>query len=821
MAYEVQYSFNHINQAPYLADGYRIYRQDGELAQYSLIQTLEATGISVNNVPIEVTGADFVENCNVVYNYKVSAFNVRGEIECINPTFSGIDFICPTPSMTPTPSITATPSITPSITITPSVTSSVTPTISFTPSVTNTPKPTETPTPSVTSTPQATQTPTPSVTSTPQATQTPTPSVTSTPQATQTPTPSVTSTPTVTPSQIVDSCVADNGIIDVVDGLFILSNSSYQTPFTIGLGKYTLNNVSAGNPIFLEGNDPAKIEIQGANVVSGPFGNGYIGQFDLYVYSDFGTISYKCANHSYMGGQNNLTFNAECPAGQPIVEATPTPTPSVTATKPATPTPTPSITNTPSVTATKPATPTPTPSITNTPSVTATKPATPTPTPSVTNTPSVTATKPATPTPTPSITQSASVTPSVTTTPSVTATKPATPTPTPSITQSASVTPSVTTTPSVTSTPPVSQTPTPSITQSTSVTPSVTTTPSVTSTPPVSQTPTPSITQSASVTPSATTTPSVTSTPPASQTPTPSITSSISVTPSATTTPSVTSTPPASQTPTPSITSSISVTPSATTTPSVTLTPPPSQTPTPSVTVTPSVSQVQTGPTQFVVEIEKGSDNMFQVVKAAPNTQLRDFTNNQDLSWANAPAGATSFSIVGHEIGGIWTSQNSNDYAAHEDPNILSFPYDSNLDSVSNSIFGGFSAECSTLAQMPAWQQTTSEVVPDVWGAGVDQEFKNPISATNSVIPYYFNSSSSRAYGLFDFGLYQCNDSTCSNGSRAETINNTNNAPIAFWVKIKPDDVFNESTFTCTSNAVLQDIGTIPFTLRVTGQWNF
>jgi len=30
------------------------------------------------------------------------------------------------------------------------------------------------------------------------------------------------------------------------------------------------------------------------------------------VNGDFGTISYECYNHGYMGGENNLTYNATC-----------------------------------------------------------------------------------------------------------------------------------------------------------------------------------------------------------------------------------------------------------------------------------------------------------------------------------------------------------------------------------------------------------------------------------------------------------------------------------------------------------------------------
>ena len=198
--YKVSYTFDHVNQHPYLADGYKVYRQDGEQAEYVLIDTLNAEKISEGEQPVSITGVDYVPNCGTLYNYKVSAYNERGEIECINPLFSGINFICPTLTPTVSPSLSAT--VTPSISV--SRTASVTPTNS--PPVTNTPSlsPSISPSLSISVTPSKTLTPTvtPSVSKSVSVTPSTSLSLSVTPSVSKSVsvTPSKSVTPTVTPS---------------------------------------------------------------------------------------------------------------------------------------------------------------------------------------------------------------------------------------------------------------------------------------------------------------------------------------------------------------------------------------------------------------------------------------------------------------------------------------------------------------------------------------------------------------------------------------------------------------------------------------------
>jgi hypothetical protein len=196
-----------------------------------------------------------------------------------------------------------------------------------------TPSPERTPTP--TPTPERTPTPTPEQTPTPTPEQTPTP----TPEQTPTPTPEqptpTPEQPTPTPEQPTptpvdgggaqeDPCIGSDINTDVVveNGKYLLGTSQYKTPYKLGLGKYVLKNIPIDHPLFLSNADESKIKLEGTTSLTGGYGTGYYGDVNIYVFEDFGTISYMCANHGFMGGENNLAFDATCPPGE-IIEETP------------------------------------------------------------------------------------------------------------------------------------------------------------------------------------------------------------------------------------------------------------------------------------------------------------------------------------------------------------------------------------------------------------------------------------------------------------------------------------------------------------------
>jgi hypothetical protein len=91
--------------------------------------------------------------------------------------------------------------------------------------------------------------------------------------------------------------------------------------YQMGQGTYVLQNIPVGHPIaFHNFGKEDRISYTGTNsggTKAGLDGNTYTyyyGTVTVTVSSDFGTISYECYNHGYMGGEDNLIYNADCVA---------------------------------------------------------------------------------------------------------------------------------------------------------------------------------------------------------------------------------------------------------------------------------------------------------------------------------------------------------------------------------------------------------------------------------------------------------------------------------------------------------------------------
>ena len=91
--------------------------------------------------------------------------------------------------------------------------------------------------------------------------------------------------------------------------------------YQMGQGTYVLENVPSSHPIaFHNFGKEDRISYTGTTVggtKAGLDGKTYIfysGTITVTVNGDFGTISYECYNHGYMGGQDNLVYNADCVA---------------------------------------------------------------------------------------------------------------------------------------------------------------------------------------------------------------------------------------------------------------------------------------------------------------------------------------------------------------------------------------------------------------------------------------------------------------------------------------------------------------------------
>jgi len=190
-----------------------------------------------------------------------------------------------------------------------------------------------------------------------------TPTQTPQPTSTQGPTPTSTavpSTPTPTPTVSLTCLDSNNdnsvmyGEINFGQGNFYIFNGSYEKYHT-NTGTYLLKNVSSGHPItVLNNGKESLIYVDGthAGTKIGSDGNSYsyyYGDVIITVQGNYGTVSYECYYHGYMGGQDNLVFSNTCP-----ISPTPTPTstvePTATPVPPtSTPAPTPTATSDPSI----------------------------------------------------------------------------------------------------------------------------------------------------------------------------------------------------------------------------------------------------------------------------------------------------------------------------------------------------------------------------------------------------------------------------------------------------------------------------------------
>ena len=88
-------------------------------------------------------------------------------------------------------------------------------------------------------------------------------------------------------------------------------NGEYDAGKTLGLtkGTYVFSGVTETHPLGFIFSDPSHFNITGG--VEDSTNNGvtyYTGNITLEILDDFGTASYICAAHGYMGGENRLTY---------------------------------------------------------------------------------------------------------------------------------------------------------------------------------------------------------------------------------------------------------------------------------------------------------------------------------------------------------------------------------------------------------------------------------------------------------------------------------------------------------------------------------
>lgn len=118
--------------------------------------------------------------------------------------------------------------------------------------------------------------------------------------------------------------IYDN-VTDITTYNFNVTNSNGYYYFNelnsklfLGIGKYNINNIPNDHPLGFVINDTSLFEVTSGTqflgsevkVVEGITITYYTGDITVDVKGDFGTISYTCYNHGYMGGENNLEFQS-------------------------------------------------------------------------------------------------------------------------------------------------------------------------------------------------------------------------------------------------------------------------------------------------------------------------------------------------------------------------------------------------------------------------------------------------------------------------------------------------------------------------------
>ena len=88
--------------------------------------------------------------------------------------------------------------------------------------------------------------------------------------------------------------------------------------YSVCVGRYRIIDIPITHPIGFEINNTNSQSSFQINPNYIPYAtqnniNYYVGTIEFSVLSDFGSISYRCLNHGYMGGKNKLIFNRSCP----------------------------------------------------------------------------------------------------------------------------------------------------------------------------------------------------------------------------------------------------------------------------------------------------------------------------------------------------------------------------------------------------------------------------------------------------------------------------------------------------------------------------
>lgn len=107
--------------------------------------------------------------------------------------------------------------------------------------------------------------------------------------------------------------------VEAVTGGYLYIFDNKYGVYQMATGIYTLSNIPSTHPIAFHNNGKESL-ISYTGTINGGTKTGldgntytyYAGDVTVTVNGDFGTTSYECFHHGYMGGENNLTYNVSC-----------------------------------------------------------------------------------------------------------------------------------------------------------------------------------------------------------------------------------------------------------------------------------------------------------------------------------------------------------------------------------------------------------------------------------------------------------------------------------------------------------------------------
>lgn len=130
-----------------------------------------------------------------------------------------------------------------------------------------------------------------------------------------------TTTTTTNAQGKVPICLLPSAAVSASGGVLLFGkNSTTNSQYKVGIGTYKLTGIPMSHPIAFLNNGVSTVSYTGTytgGTKTASDGNSYTyywGTITLTITGSFSDMDYECYNHGYMGGQDNLTYDASCVA---------------------------------------------------------------------------------------------------------------------------------------------------------------------------------------------------------------------------------------------------------------------------------------------------------------------------------------------------------------------------------------------------------------------------------------------------------------------------------------------------------------------------